>query len=118
MNINVTIQENNSEYELGHISLINNVPLLLSDLSIVLSLIKANGGGEWLDNATIFAYDKMDNCTKKLIREAEAELIKAKKFMKDNYPTKYKWSFIKLILKNPIKTVIAKCLLKSKYKLQ
>jgi len=56
----------------------------------------------------------MDNCTKKLIREAELEIKKAKELLKEKYPKEYKREYQYVLIKNPFKTLLAKWLLRSK----
>lgn len=112
MIINVTRQENNSVFEIGNISMIGYIGLKAKYLSIIHACIINFGAGEWLEISRRLAISELDNCTKIIISEAEAELKKAKEFIKKTYPIRYKWSYYKIIIKNPVKTIIAKCLLK------
>jgi hypothetical protein len=114
MTIDVTTSEDNQDYFIGNIPLINTCKLNASHILTIGSLGKEFGGGIWLYESIRLSKLEMDNCDKRLIREAEEEIKKAKEFLKVNYPIKYKLSYYKVILKNPIKTLIAKWLLRSK----
>jgi hypothetical protein len=114
MILDVSIQQHDQEYFIGKIALIEDITLKTEDIRVLPQFIKGLGNGQWLETATRQTVSEMDNCTKKLIRESEAELVKAKRFLKENYPIRYRLSFVKVILKNPFKTLIAKCLLSSK----
>lgn len=82
MILDVSTQEGERGYLVGRVALVSTLSLHASGLRTIHQLLTGIGGGTWLDEATIQAQAEMDNCTKKAIREAEAELDKAYDTMK------------------------------------
>lgn len=113
MTINVTIQEadNEQEFVIGHIFIIDRLQMHMEELTNLRLYTKAFGTGYWLSEATIHVASMMDNCTKKIIRELEAEIRRSTLLLKEHFPTRYKIEYYKVIIKNPLKTLLAKWLL-------
>lgn len=103
-----------SEWFLGKIQLKDRLWFNLEGTLRLKAFCLQFGPGEWIDQAINLSKQEQDNCEKKAIRKAESEVLKAKQFLKNNYPVRYKWAYYKVILKNPLKTLIAKWLLRSK----
>lgn len=114
MNIDVTISDNNQEYFLGNTSLDGYCKMWATDMKMLPAFHKELDSNDWLKKATDEVRSEMDNCTKKLIREAELEIKKAKEFLKEKYPKEYKRQYQYVLIKNPFKTLLAKWLLRSK----
>lgn len=77
MNIDVTISDNNQEYFLGNTSLDGYCKMWATDMKMLPAFHKELDT-QWLVKATDEVRSEMDNCTKKLIREAELEIKKAR----------------------------------------
>src|SRR5688500_2291055 len=103
---NITLGK--SEYKLGPIPMVDFVKVNAMSLSNIRKLVNATPDKNWLNEATYQAMSTMDNCSKKLIREARRELDKAKTELKKNHPIRYKLSFWKVIIKNPIKSLLCR----------
>lgn len=112
MKIEVKIGDSKVDWHVGSIGMKHLILLSTYNISTLPKFAKSIGSGEWMDKATNEVISEMDNCEKKLIIEIELELKKAKDFMKKKYPIRYKLSYWKVIIKNPIKALIAKWLVK------
>lgn len=114
MEIEISTSKEKIEYYFPSCPMVNTISLAMPDIITVTALVKGFGSGDWLINAINQTKSEMISEESKLIDEAIKELVCAKKFIKEKYPIRYKFAYIKTIMKNPIKTLIAKWLLRSK----
>lgn len=115
MTIDVSIQQAKQQYCIGDIGMIALMDMKFTEINALVQFANGLGTGHWLDEATHLAVrGDIDNCTKQLIKEVKEELKKAKALQKQKYPWRYRWAFIKTIIRYPFKTLHALWLLKSK----
>lgn len=101
----ITLSGNN-EVKLKDIPFVGLCRVKAQSLSQIGTFIKSCPDREWLDRATHEASKLMENDTSILIRETERELKKAKALLKKHHPIKYRLSFYRVIITNPIKSIL------------
>lgn len=101
-----------AEWCIGKIQMEDQMWLNMQGLNGIKELLVNTNSDEWLNESINSIKSEMDNCEKKAIRGAQEEIVKAKALLKEKFPKRYKWSYYKILLLNPFKTITAKWLLR------